>query len=346
MANLANVTRESRLILKIGTIVIGVGILFYFALQGYFFFKKLTSPPVPPLQSFGKLPEPVFPTQGTPGIQFQINTVDGALRTFGDRANVYKLTPPQASLLDLSNAKEVLESAGFIENQIKISDTLYQWSQTGTGVLLQYDIVTKNFALSSNYFTNPSLTSTSLMPPVEDIKKDVISFLQLMGADVSDINIEKSTVTYLQNNGGQLIKAENLANAKFARVELVQNPVNEIPFVYETPTSSLLNFLVSYPTPNNALIVEGQFFHYQIDVNEKSDYPLKTTTQAFNDLKNGDAYMINPQNLTTVDITDVELRYYIGTKMNGYLIPVYLFTGINFAGYVNALPNSSLTVEN
>lgn len=345
MANLASVTRESRLILKIGAVMLGVGLLLYFMIQGYLFVKKLTSPPAPPLQAFGKLPAPVFPSQGTPGIQFQINTVDGTLRSFGDRAYVYKLRTPQASLLDLSNAKEVLESAGFIENQIKISDTLYQWAQTKTGVLLQYDIVTKNFAISSNYLTNPTLSSSSLMPAVEDIKKDVISFLQLMKVNVSDINIEKSTVTYLQNNNGQLVLAENLANARFARVELVQNPVNEIPFVYETPTTSLLNFLVSYPTQGNAQIVEGQFFHYLVNTEEKSDYPLKTTMQALEDLKNGNAYMINPQNLTTVDITDVELRYYIGTKMNGYLLPVYLFTGINFAGYVDAIPASSLTTE-
>lgn len=345
MANLASITRESRLILKIGAGVLGVGLLLYFLFQGYIFIKKLTSPPTPPLQAFGKLPASVFPSDGTPGILFQINTVDGTLPSFSDRANVYKLIMPQASLLDLSNAKDVLESAGFIENQIKISDTLYQWAQTKTGILIQYDIVTKNFALSSNYLTNPTLSSATIMPAEEDIKKDVISFLEIIKIDVTDLDIAKSTVTYLQNNGGTLVEAENLANAKFARVELVQNPVNEIPFVYETPTTSLLNFMVSYPTSGNAQIVEGQFFHYSINSEENSDYPIKTATQAFEELKNGNAYMINPQNLTAVDITNVELRYYIGRKMNGYLLPVYLFTGPNFAGYVEAIPSSSFITE-
>ena len=180
MANLANVTRETRLVLKIGGALLGLGFLIYFFVQGYLFIKKLTSPPAPPMQAYGKLPSSSFPSAGTPGIEFQINTIDGTLPAFPDRANVYKLIMPQASLLDLSNSKEILESAGFVENQRKLSDTLYQWTQTSTGVIIQYDIVTKNFTISSDYLTNPNLTSTSIMPSEEDVKKDILSFLQII----------------------------------------------------------------------------------------------------------------------------------------------------------------------
>lgn len=342
MANLANVTRETRLILKYGGGILGVLILFYLIFQGYVFVKRLVSPPAPPLQAFGKLPPSSFPSAGTPGIEFRINTVDGTLPSFPDRVNVYKLITPQASLLDLSTAKQNLESAAFIDNQTKISDTLYQWTQSKTGVIIQYDIVTRNFTISSNYLSNPTLTSASIIPGVDDIKKDILSFLQVINIDTSDIDIEKSTVTYLQNNGGQLVEAENLANAKYARIQLIQNAIDKIPFAYETPNSSLLTFVVSYPSQSNMLVLEGQFFHYQVALDQKSDYPLKTSAQAFEDLKKGDAYMINPQNLTQEDITIVELRYYVSREMNGYLLPVYLFTGVNFAGYVEAIPRSSL----
>lgn len=345
MAKLANVTRETRLILKIGGVILGAGFLIYLLFQGYSLVKRLTSPPAPPLQAFGKLPPSSFPSVGTAGIQFRINTIDGSLPSFSDRANVYKLIMPQAGLLDLSNTKATLESAGFIENQTKISDTLYQWTQSKTGVIIQYDIVTKNFIISSQYLTNLSLSSSAIIPGVEDIKKDILSFLQVINVDTSDIDIEKSTVTYLQNNGGQLVEAENLANAKYARIQLVQKMVGDIPFVYEAPNSSLLNFVVSYPTQSSMLVVEGQFFHYRINLDEKSDYPIKTSTQAFEDLKNGNGYMVNPKNLTEADITNVELRYYVSREMKGYLLPVYLFTGINFTGYVEAIPASSLTTE-
>ena len=343
MANLVKVTKETRILLKAGGVVFGALLLLYFGAKGGSIVQNLffPKPPAPPKQEFGKLPQLSFPSRGGAGIQFRINTIDGQLPKLIDRVNIYKLAQPQADLLALKNAKNILSSANFVERQIKLSDTLYQWSQTSTGVVIQYDIGTKNFTISSNYLTNPYLTTTNLIPNEGDIKNGLISFLSSINADTKDIDFDNSTVELLQLQGGVLIKSENLGGAKFARIALVQFPVDKIPIIYDTPTNSILHFTVSYPN-GNFQILEGQFLHHQPDLQNKSDYPIKTALQAFEDLKNGNAYMINPQNLTNVDITDVQVRYYLDKNTNEYLLPVIVFTGINFTAYVEGLPTESL----
>lgn len=343
MANLVKVTKETRILLKVGGIVFGAFFLLYLGAKGGSIIQNLffPKPPPPPKQEFGKLPQISFPSQGGAGIQFRVNTIDGQLPKLADRVNVYKLTQPQADLLALKNAKNTLSSANFVENQIKLSDTLYQWSQTSTGVIIQYDIGTKNFTINSNYLTNPYLSTTNLIPNEGDIKNGLISFLSSINADATDLDFEKSTVDFLQLKGGSLVKSENLGSAKFARIALVQLPVDKIPIIYDTPTDSILHFTVSYPN-GNFQVLAGQFLHHQPDLQNKSDYPIKTALQAFEDLKNGNAYMINPQNLTNIDITDVEVRYYLDKNTTEYLLPVIVFTGINFTAYVQGIPTDSL----
>lgn len=343
MANLVNVTKESRLILKIGGIGAGIILFIYIIVQGGTLFRNIffPKPPPLPLQALGKLPHLRFPSTGSTGIQFTVNTVDGSLPVLPDRVNVYKLTHPEPSLLALENAKQTVDSEDFVDNQTKLSDTLYQWTQARTGIVLQYDIVTKNFSISSNFLSNTLLTSQNLMPSQEQIKSDIMGFLNSMQANTANINIEKTKVDFLENNNGTLIPAQNLGSARYARVTLMQQAVDSIPIIYDTPNDSILTFIVAYPG-NNFEVLEGQYFNHEPDLTQKSDYPIKTASQALEDLKNGNAYMINPQNLTNVDITNVELRYYLNRESKDYLLPVIVFSGINFTAYVEALPGTSL----
>lgn len=347
MANLVTITREGRLILKFGGIACGIILIIYIIIQGGSLMRDLffPKPPPPPAQAFGPLPHISFPKQDSPtglGIQFTVNTVDGQLPTLPDRINVYKLNSPEPNLLALETARNTIDSNDFVENQTKITDTLYRWTQARTGVILEYDIVTKNFSIKSNFLTNPFLASTTLLPDKETLSKDVESFLQSMASNTQNVDFAKTKIDYLELRNGRLVPAENLGNARFARITLEQLPVEEIPIIYETPKDSLLSFVVSYPG-QRFHVLEGGFYNHIVDETQKSDYPIKTAAQALGDLKNGNAYIINPQNLENIDITNVELRYFLGRQSSGYLLPVIIFTGINFTGYVEAIPATSLT---
>ena len=343
MANLVTVTKESRIFLKIGGVVVGALILIYFIVKGGALMRDVffPKPPPPPAQAFGPLPPIDFPAKGSQGINFNINTVDGQLPVLPDRVNIYTIQTAEPNLLALENAKNTLDSANFVSNQVKKSSTLYQWTQAKTGVIIEYDITTKNFSISSNYLYNPALSSSSLLPDEENIKDDVLGFLQTVQAETNSLDLEKTKVEYLENNNGTLIAAQNLGSAKYARVTFQNSVIDDIPIVYDSPTESNVMFVVSYP-PSGFQILEGRFYNHKINPEEKSDYPIKSSEQAFADLTNGNAYIINPQNLTQVDITNVELRYYLSNKNSGFLLPVIIFTGVNgFYAYVDAIPEES-----
>jgi hypothetical protein len=55
----------------------------------------------------------------------------------------------------------------------------------------------------------------------------------------------------------------------------------------------------------------------------------------------GNAYIINPRNLSSVVITSIELGYYESHTEQNYLLPIYVFIGNNgFMAYVSAIhPN-------
>lgn len=346
MASLVKVTKESRLLLKVGGVLLGVVFLLYMVLKGgsiisNVFFPK---PPPPPKQELGKLPQIEFPqVQGSnESLEYTINTVNGQLPILPDRVDVYKLITPEPNLLALENAKNTIDSKNFVENQTKIDDTTYRWTQSRTGIIIEYEIVTKNFTIKSDFLTNPFLASSNVLPSEDMIIADTMAYLQTIRANVENIEREKSKIEYLQIENGQLITAENLGSARFARITFQQQPLGEIPIIYDAPGNSLLTFIVSYPG-TGFQIVDGQFYNHVPDLEAKSDYPIKTAAQALEDLKAGNAYIINPLNLTRIDITNVELKYYQSKKNQGFLLPIIVFTGINFTGYVEAIPSSSLT---
>lgn len=345
MASLATITKESRLILRIGA-MLGAGFfLLYIFVNGGALVKSIffPKPAPPPVQKFGKLPPLLFLSKGTAGIQFNIKTITGELPHFSDRANVYELIKPEPNLLALKTAREKLYSESFSLNEHVIKDTLYQWTQDESGATINYDILTKNFTISSAYLSNPALGGNDLLPTDKDIIAGTVNFVQNLGIDTSDIDVDNSKVTPLQLVNGTTIVPENRANARYAQVNLVQLPVDKLGISYPQPDKSIMNLIVSFPKQTTSLqILQGEFFHYMPNKNNVSDYPIKTPTQALEDLKNGNAYMSNPQNLNSVDITDVVLHYYLNETSNGYLMPIYIFTGINFTGYVNAIPDSSL----
>lgn len=341
MASLAFVTKEMRSIIKYGAIGLAGLFALIIAFQALFFLKELIFPskPPPPKQEFGKLPR-LFTTQVQNNIEYKVNTVDGTLPVLPDRMQVYKIEQFAPDLLALENAKRTLRSANFNSDPIKISNTIYQWTNSN-GINVQYDIITRNFTVASNFRDNPNMASSITLPGPDVIKNNVRNFLNNFSANVDDVDFENSNVTYLELRDKELVGAANLGSARLARVDLRQNSIDDTQIVYASPTESNLSFVVAYPG-GNATIVEGNYYHYRPLTEEKSDYPIKTADQALLDLQSGKAVIFNPTNKSTVDITDVQVKYYLDKNTKEYLEPIIVFSGIGFTAYVDAIAESSL----
>ena len=342
MATLANVTRETRIILKLFAVsLIFIAVLFVFYKGGEIIKNTFfPTPPTPPEEKFGKLPPVEFPAQNPTSLKYRINTVSGRLPDFPDRITVYKTKKNQASLVALQAAREKARNVEFTENETKISEILYQWGNE-LGDQIQINILTNSFKISSNYLN--SVLPTKIVGQVakrEGAIGFIKDFLQDMNIDITNINEEESTLTYLKAAGGKLVEAASEADAQFVRVDLFQNKIDQnFKIYYPSRKESIMYFIIrgdeSFPR-----IAEAQFIYVVPDENNSSAYPIKTAAEAFEDLKLGNSLTINlDQNQTVVDIIDVRLGYYIGNEEQQYFLPIFIFEGKNFTAYVQAVSN-------
>ena len=164
------------------------------------------------------------------------------------------------------------------------------------------------------------------------------NLLTNISSDYSDIDTTKSTLIYLKVQDSSLVEATSQKEAQFARLNLFQNNIDHFKIYYPGANQSEMYFIFKeedgYPR-----IVGGNYYHFLPDTKTFSDYPIITTGQAFEELKKGNAFIITGiKPGSTVDITDLDLGYYIGEENNGYVLPVFIFLGKNFTAYVPAIP--------
>lgn len=334
MVTLANVTKETRLILKYGGAALVILVLIFLVFKGGDFLKNtfFPKPPDAPQEKFGKLLPIIFPQQAGSTPQFRINTVSGALPTFSPTINVYKLLAPLPSITSLQTARGKAGNLGYTQNQKSITTEEYTWNMATANNTLRYNIVSLHFSVSSDYLVNQSLLGN--VSNKDALLKTVGSFIDALGANQSDINLNNSIFSYYLVKDGQLTETSNEANASAARIYLIQNPVEKLPIYYPTTNPSLLYFTIS-----GANVVDASYMHFTPDLTAFSTYPLKTADAAFQDLSSENGFIVNPTADSMVDITDVSLGYYLGNEENQtYLMPIVIFTGKNnFKAYVNAI---------
>lgn len=339
MAKLADVTYQIRTILKVLAASFAVILILFLVFRGGQLFKNtfFPSPLPPPDEKFGHLAQISFPTQSQKTFEYRINTLTGKLPDFPDRMKVYKVLSEKPSLVALDSTRNLLKNTGFYQGETKISDSTYQWSNP-LGSLIQLNLITKDFKISSNFLSSPPALLSGGVQTKEGAFLSTTTFLEAIGEDIRDIDVNKSNVQYLKIDNGILVDAGSLNNAQFIRLDLFQKDVNNYSIYYPDNSSSTMHFI--YKNQNDgASIVEANYFHYAIDANEFSDYAIKNADQAFSDLSNGNALVFNNSpNSNPVDITDVLLGYYIGEENQEYFLPIIVFVGNNFKAYVNAIP--------
>jgi len=254
------------------------------------------APPPPAAAAFGKLPQIPFPPN-TIKIDFSytINTVSGFLPTLADRANVYKMLVPQPDLLALQRAEQKAAEMDYTDTPVSLSSTLYQWySQKNLPQTLTMDIITNNFKITSNFYQDSTVIAADKLPDETRAISMLKDFLSRGEAFSADIDETKSKVTFWNIVGNTLIPASSLSRAQVLRVDLFLKDFNNLPVLYPIPTYSIINaFIGSGPDvagQSSPEILAAEFAHQNIQEENNSSYGVKTTAQAFEDLKNGNAY--------------------------------------------------------
>lgn len=308
------------LILRIGT-----------NLKEYFF----PTPPPPPTVSFGKLTKINFPTNpNTNSFTYTLNNLTGKLPNFPDRVKVYKIIPPESTLLSLKRAQEKIIKIGFYQEGKPLSDITYEWKTDSKKIIL--DISSLNFNYSSDFFSDKDVLSGNNLPDENTSIKKGVSFLSAISFP-NDIDSAKTKVTLLSINGSKIIPASSLSTAKIIRVDFFQKNIDNLPIFYPNPEQSTM-YAMSAGGKYEGQIITASFFHQNIS-DKSGTYPIKTSQTAFEELKNGQGFIASYfGEEKEILIKDIYLGYYLEGEKQDYLMPIIIFEGSKgFFAYVSAV---------
>ena len=299
------------------------------------------SPPPKPTVAFGKLTSQNFPANVTDQkFNYSLNTLTGQLPNLPSQAKVYKILPVQPDLLALSKFDSQVTKIGFISGHTALSNNVFEWkndsNQSNLDKRLRFNLATYGFTILSSYTSNQAVLSAKNLPSEKDAKAMAQALLENMKTLPEDIDFTKTITNLYSINNGVLNKAASISNAQIIEVNFVQNDLDNIPIFYEKPLSSNIRVLVG--GGDNGGQIVGANYAYQKISNDFSTYPLKTTEQAFNDLKQDKGYLASyTGHSSNVVITNVFLAYYVGNQPQDFVMPIFIFQGNdNFYGYVPA----------
>lgn len=341
MASLSRVTDLTRKVLEWAGILTLALILLVILFRVGSFIKDTfaPTPPSPPTVAFGKIPLQFFPINTLSGnFTYSLNTLTGSLPNLPDRINVYKIQQPQANLLNLDKAKNAVKQINFLDNPIQISDTTYRWTKSDPlPTTLTLDTQSFDFQLTSDYLNNDTVKTAANLPDENTARQSARSFFDTFQQlpTYIDANKTKSTLWTIKN--GSLFPATSLSNAQIIRVDYFPKNLDTLPIYTAIPDDSLIYVLLSSSDITTPWIVEAQYFHKETA--DKATYPIKTSRQALDDLKNGKGYIAaNPSNATNISIENISLGYFVDTTPQKYLWPIIIFQGDKgFFAYVSAL---------
>lgn len=339
MITLVTTTREARVVIKYGAICIAAFLLLFWAVRFLFFIGDILFNPNRggPDMKYGVLTLPNFKTKQSQIVTYKINTITGELPTFADRIKVYKLISQRTDVFSLERARRNLEDLGYANNEKKIDELLYQWKDSQDAErVITYNILTNDFDISSNYLFNGNELPAGELPQNEDMISLVYDFLSSLGDDLSDIDKGKTFVSYFKVNNSILTPAESFSQAQVARVVLYQQNVDNLPILYKNAVTSDMKFYFA-KIGFSAKIIDAYFKHRKVDTNDFGVYYAKSPAVALEDLKKGNAIILENNAAPEITITNIFQAYYLGEETSDYLMPIIVFEGINFKAYVEGV---------
>ena len=253
MATLHQVTEGTKKILVFAGIGVGVLICLILIIQIFVNIKDYFFPAAPtaPTVAFGKLPTVIFPenSMDLTKLSYSLTTVSGGIPLFDNKVAVYKITPPQPSLLKFQKTQNLATKLGFTGTATTLNDAQFSWDQSPTGSSfvskkLIFNIATLNFSLTSNYVNNASIAAAPNLPDQPGAIQLAKTFLTNMNSFPTDIDESKTIAQIFSLQNGVLIPATSLSKTQIIKVNFFQSDINQLPIVYTHSPNSSLNVVI------------------------------------------------------------------------------------------------------
>jgi hypothetical protein len=340
MLTLSILKTDFKKILKYIGILLVILIILFILFRVSIAIKNALFPPPPPAPtaSFGVLPPISFPESIKKDFTYEIDTLPGDLPKLPNLTEVYMMEKRGPDILAVNNASNRVEQLGYNYSPQQISDFIYRWTHPNPpNQVLILDIRLNEFNITSSFLNyEQDLKERNFSSELEIISSANI-YLSSLDLYPADIDPEKTKVDFSYLNQGGISQVNKVNNSNIATVHFFQKDKNEIPIVYPQAKNSSMRLTVGAGRFYGE-ILEASFSHQNI-LEESSTYPIKTAEEAFEELKNGNAFIASHSgDNTNVKIKEVYLALYSEGKLQKHLTPVIVFEGDNnFVAYVPAI---------
>lgn len=347
MATLTETAYYLRRLIKFGLIGVCVFLVFraaYGRIVEYWAAAHPTPPPKPTM-AFGKLPKIPFPPQEKKESVFKLETISGNLPDLPDQVKVFFIPKGEPQFATLDRAKTKAANLGFKEKPIKVSESVYRWlEQNNLFSILEMDILSGDFEITRNWQDNPAFLASN-QPIIEDKAiSQVRNYLSKANLLSDRLAQGQAKVSYLKFSVPSLVPAVSFSEAELTRLDFFSAPLDNLPLMPPNPNKALVSFLLRAADKEEEKFLQVQYHHQPILEQRFAAYPLKTTAQAWSELRAGNAFIIpgqaNPQNIV---IREIFLAYFEAETPTNYLMPIFVFQGDqNFYAYVSAISDQWL----
>jgi hypothetical protein len=340
MPSLSIVRMDFFKIAKWGAIIVGVLIAFIVIVKILLVLKNIffPSPPPAPTVTFSKLPSVYFPEGINKKFTYEVDTISGELPSLSPSMKVYKMEQLGPDILAVQKASEKMTKLGFNPKPEQISDFVYKWKKSSVPASdLILNIKLSEFNLTSSFLESEDSLKTQNFSNKDEAITSATSFLKTLEFYPEEIDEKKTQVEFSKLNSGQLSQVTRAVDSNIATVYFFQKNKDEIPIVYPQGKRSSMKLVIGAGDLMGKVL--DAKFSYQKVLDESSTYPIKTTQEAYDELKNGNAYIVSHNGSgDKVLIKNVYPAFYSEGKIQKYLTPVIVFEGNNdFLAYVPAV---------
>lgn len=346
---LTQITYVGRQVVKFGLLTLVTLMVSRLAIGAFVSYWKATHPPPPPPPTvgFGVLPAAAFPAQtaeDTPS-SYKLETADGKLPEFSDRAKVYFMPKKAPSLLADQEAKALASKLGFVFEPEVLGNETYRWSKNQPfETTIDFNIRTYHFELSTDFENRPELLINSQLPTNFEAVREVRNMLNAANLVAPDIATPAGDIVPLKSLGGELTEAVSVSDADFLRVDLNRTPIdNQYRMFTPEGYKGVISAIITGGQKGRNSIVSLDYNYNRIDYTQVHTYPIKTSRDAWRVLQAGEGFIVNKGSSDPAVVRNVQLGYYDDFEEQEYLQPIYVFTGDDgFLGYVPAITNEFL----
>jgi len=303
-------------------------------------YRSLRPDPTPkPTVAFGKLPSLPFPAvEGLPQFEYKLDTVDSELPKFPDQGKVFFMPKSTITLYSLERSRITANLLGFNTDPFRVSQTVYRFSHPSLPSQLEINIATKIFSIS--YDLEGFLSPLENRPPAPEVAipraKAILASANVLADDISRGDATHELLRVEEKN---LIPVVSLSEANLIKVNLFREPYDSLPSLTPFPNQANV-WLILSGSGGRDQVLAGENLYFPVDKEKFATYSLKSSANAFEELKNNQAYIASiGQNLEgSVSIRKVYLAYYDAGFPTDFYQPVIVFEGDkNFMAYVPAV---------